>query len=889
MLSAAGSDEDVQQRLQNAKKRYQADLLQQMQEREAAREAEKSRKRKEDEEERVRLNKEIERERVSHACRYKLRRECLTSCNKLFFCASPQPPGLLLVDMQLEKEEEEAKQLSKSKQLAAANVAAAWPLRQRRSLQATGCSSRCDIAQPDRQWPARSMLEGLEESGQPVQANTIQFAAENTRQHRAAAETEDHSVVRDKADQQPPLTGVQVERLLALGLEGLKAELKIQTEEMRFLQNQQRQVLQHMHYGTICQNVWNGHGLQRWPADPAQFASRPAALEADSMPMAGREPAEQRCFQDQPAIIRSLLKDAGVSDPEDLMRRLLESGAISLEYDATMPVAGPLQKFSSRGNPPTTEGTQTLGVPAACDRVHRCPSKQSLGIAAKSSCCSMRKFTGEVRQPIQNEGSCCREEAVLVESPEERPLPTLLKRQQQDAGLFARDLNIQQSRPQGQQEVLDGKNSPVPSAQNSAATSPEMELRCQRKEADLRQCRDVRQAPENKASGVPADRRWRLNELRACVTHGFPPPPPRMPSGRLRDAKGEVPWNITDSWCTSDCESELPCQTVPLSYTSGCSKLPVQQDLPKRCLARQIHTVLRDGWLPASQMECLEASTAQTVTTEEQMRPSKPQQDLYMELLARVEHGRAYEGIRVAQEHASRSAQKEEQSSQPVSEPHEAYRQPQPVPTITEMACDSGRILPDKASLCATADRRICRALSVNAAPLRLQQLHSLEDRIRQLYNTSGSPKERCLRQLEAASSHLHVQGSRHHTGSAPHPQERFKSRLSWEADTAFPIDEGARVQCHVTQTQVNTFGPRPFAPLLQPPLRSASQRGGHHNAKGNPDSSNPTPAQPPNKHALPLQQPGSVSTATTPNKRRSRLSRILGGMLLRSNSRSRP
>lgn len=57
------SDDADRQRL-SAKKRYQADLLQQMREREAQREAEKLRRFREDEEERIRLEREVERERV---------------------------------------------------------------------------------------------------------------------------------------------------------------------------------------------------------------------------------------------------------------------------------------------------------------------------------------------------------------------------------------------------------------------------------------------------------------------------------------------------------------------------------------------------------------------------------------------------------------------------------------------------------------------------------------------------------------------------------------------------------------------------------------------------------------------------------------------------------
>lgn len=57
-------EETDTQRSRNAKKRYQAELLQQMQEREEARKAEKARRKKEDEEERLRLSIEVERERV---------------------------------------------------------------------------------------------------------------------------------------------------------------------------------------------------------------------------------------------------------------------------------------------------------------------------------------------------------------------------------------------------------------------------------------------------------------------------------------------------------------------------------------------------------------------------------------------------------------------------------------------------------------------------------------------------------------------------------------------------------------------------------------------------------------------------------------------------------
>ncbi|KAL8452394.1 hypothetical protein Emed_001399 [Eimeria media] len=823
------------QRQLDAKKRYQADLLQQMQEREARREAEKSKRKKEDEEERMRLSIEIERER-------------------------------------LEKEEEEAKQLIKSKQLAAANVAAAEstlkPLRSRPTVRVLPENELFHSGQPG---PLKSRSFG----GEPGQCDE-QLHKESVRASPDEAEQPAHlrnGLIEEKAVR----PSIASELQFALDLDTLKAELRMQSEEMRTLQNQQRQVLQHMQYHNQFQNVLNGRQRQRWLPGPAEYSCAP-----EVMPTIARTSVSQRQLQRQNALIISLLRDAGVPNFEQVAKRLVESGLLNAGYDSALHRTESWERLTYDVNSETDAKTGVTPGCAdeGCGDLRSCPSKQHLtrGLS-KSSCCSVHCAAPEAAQPTHNE-----EEMKFVEDPEERPLPTLMKRQQQHVKPPVTSAQQQQSQVQKSRQFL--KPSPVASATNSSCNSRCAEAHGPEGAAEQRQGRAFKGVHKFETPQASCERRWKLNELWACVTSGFPPPPSRAPAKQIDIADGASAFYAENSWCTSDCESELPCHTVPLPPATESFKPGFQISMPYRAAQRSRQRMQKSGWLPPSQMEYLDLSTTQTMTSEEQAVPGQSEQDLYMALLSKVVHGRAYEGIRVAQRKRYQPKQEDISPVEFLPEELSVFDGGMLLQNPTEMDCPPRSDLPNKVHDAPAESHDLLRALSDNAAPLRLQQLYNLEKQNRQRY-ASESPKARFLKRLEAASNRQQVHESQQDAVTVLRNQDRFKSRLSWEADTAYPLDEGLRKQWPITQAQVKSFGSR-LSDLPPRPTPSPDTKRDNNPSSCSPDSLKPTPAKPPKKHALPTSNPARSSSLTASNTRRSKFSKVFGGMLLRTGSRTR-
>ncbi|KAL8455674.1 hypothetical protein Emag_000496 [Eimeria magna] len=737
------------QRQLDVKKRYQADLLKQMQEREAQREAEKCKRKKEDEEERMRLSKEIERER-------------------------------------LEKEEEEAKQLIKSKQLAAANVAAAEstvkPLRSRPTVRVIPES---DSFYPRQPGPLKSRSFGGEE-GQCEE----QLHKETVRAPQDEAKQPAHLLNEIEAKAVRPSMASELQ--FALDLNTLKAELRMQSEEMRILQNQQRLVLQHMQYHNHVQSVLDGRQRQRWLQGPAKYSFAP-----DVMPPIARTSVSQRQLQRQSALIISLLRDAGVPNSEHVAKRLVESGLLNAGFDSTLHRAESWERLTYDVNSETDAKTGVTPGCAdeSCD-LRSCPDKQHLtrGLS-KSSCCSAHCSAPEAPQPTHNE-----EETKFVEDPEERPLPTLMKRQQQHIKPLV--TSVQQQRSQPQKSKQFSKPSPVASATNSSCNSRCVEAQGPEGAAEQHQGRAFRGLQKLEVPEASCERRWKLNELWACVTNGFPLPPSRSPVRQLHTVDGASTFHPENSWCTSDCESELPCHTVLLQPATGSVKPGSHISMPYQCARRLKQKTQKRGWLPPSQMEYLDSSTTQTTTSEEQSAQEQGDQDLYMALLSKVVHGRAYEGIKVAQKKRFQPKQENISPMEFLPEHLGAFETGMLLQNPTEKGCHSRSDLNNEGHDSTPESHDLLRAFSDNAAPLRLQQLGNLGNQNHQRY-AGGSPKDRCLKRLEAASKRQQIHASRQDAATVLRNQERFKSRLSWEADTAYPLDEGLRKHWHVTQVQL--------------------------------------------------------------------------------------
>lgn len=794
--------------------------------------------------------------------------------------------------LQLEKEEEEARQSMNSKQLAAAKVTAAESnLRKSRSRQTIGVIPELVAARSVRQSRLLSQRGDAEVVEQTQRDGTAQLASDNGRQ-KSTLKADELCNFYDKPDccgmpHRGPANGVTDCRFVS-DLERLKDELRMQAEEMRILQHQQRQVLQHMHYGNVFRGGWKEWERLRPPSETQEYFSSQRGLKESCMLLHGQNKLAQNAFQRRCALTTLLLKQAGVSEPEELTRSLVESGVIPLMCENTVQGMELMNKAFLQGKTAAAgQVTRTMGFMSSCadeasEDVHRCPSTELLSRRlSKSNCNSAQFAAGEKRENAELGDQS------IGEDPEERPLPALSRRQQQHTEQPVPSSNVQQQRPVGQPEDGFLKNSPSAPVTGSSGKSRSVELDCQHAATAGLNRRATRQGRDGKTAKAPADRKWRLNELWACVNNGLPLPSPRRPCGQPQGEGEDGPWCTDQSWCSSDCRSELPCQTVILPTTEDCGKPFAADPLPKERTIGQKNGVPKSELLHFSQMECLEESTTQTAFSQELGGLSQGQQELYMALLSKLCLGRAVESIKTDTKQPCQSIQNDGNLGQPLLELQEAA---QPLLDHRSTAEAYRNFEVEASHKCPSVDteyQRICRALSLNAAPLRLQQLHVIEESIRRQYDTNASPQERCLRQLEALSIRQQAQESRANASTAQCAQQRFKSRLSWEADTAFPLDEGSKAQSRVTQAHVKAFGPRPFAPALLPPLHPVPGRD-HHNSSATPDSSSPKPAVPPRKRALHSDKPNHAPSVTTSNRRRSRLSRVFGGMLIRSNSKTR-
>ncbi|KAL8275092.1 hypothetical protein Esti_000971 [Eimeria stiedai] len=771
------------QRQLDAKKRYQTDLLQQMQERKAQREAEKCKRKKEDEEERMRLRIEIERERVRSS-----QSNFLTLSLQVSYFLNLYPfklPNVSVAALQLEKEEEEAKQLIKSKQLAAANVAAAEstvkPLRSRPTIKVLPESDPFHSSQP-------GLLRSGSSGGEP------DHSEEQLHKGTVRAPTDEldqPAHLQHVIKKVPVRPSIASELQFALDLDTLKAELRMQGEEISILQNQQRQVLQHMQYHKQLQSVLSGRQRQRWLQGPAEYSFAP-----DVMPTIARTSVSQRQLQRQCALVISLLRDAGVPNSEHVAKRLVESGLVNAGYDATLHRSESWERLTYDVN---SEAEAKTGVTPGCAEencgdLRSCPSKEHMRRRlSKSSCCSAFCAAPEAPHLAHNEG-----ETKFVEDPEERPLPTLMKRQQQRVEPPV--ISVQRQRLQPQKSGPFSKSSPLASATNSSCNSRCIEAQGLKGAAVERQGRATEGLQRVDVPEASCERRWKVNELWACVTSGFPLPPSRSPAGQADISGGASAFYPTNSWCTSDCELEIPCHTVLLPAATGSFKPGIQISVPHQVAQRSKQNAQKKGWLPPSQMEYLDSSTTQTATSEEQDAQGQSEQDLYMALLSKVVHGRAYEGIKVAQRNRYQPMQEDISPVKFLPEQLSAFGKGMLLQNPTEKDFHSGVDIPSEGRD-STTSRDLPRALSDNAARLRLQQLYNLENQSRQRYS-SESPKARCLRRLEAASNRQQIHEGHQSSAAVLRNQERFKSRLSWEADTAYPLDEGVRERSHVTQVQ---------------------------------------------------------------------------------------
>ena len=608
--------------------------------------------------------------------------------------------------------------------------------------------------------------------------------------------------------------------------------------------------------------------------------------------------AEQDTFQAQYALVTTVLKNAGVSDPEDVLRRLAQCGAISMSCDPECPAVVPVNKgvpchynSAAHDRPEQLEGPSTREG-QSCGAPHFSSIKLPLSRGmSNSSFCLIPESTQEaLPQHAKDECPGSKQEGTQVEDPEERPLPTLLKRQQQPAQKqrqpdpHLRDGVVHRQPEQVQQQPIKTIKHPEGSTERECGTPVEAYVQGKWEDADERPCRAVGQTKLNTSADMPADRRWRFNDLWACLSHGFPPPPALRPIIRVRDKGCDDVLSVTNSSFISEYESELPCQTILLPHASERATPTV--DKRQQCVTRHIETFSKDGWLPSSQMESLEVSTAHTHMPEENGRLIRQEQELCETFVPWVEGGGQYGGIGLANETAILMARKGTDDSRlELSNAHQE-RQPLMPPADADFSGSKNGLRESR--LCSINDKQICRALSVDAAPLRLQQLRQWDSQIRQRYTVHIPPKERCFNHLQAVANQTQPQGSPKQNSSRPRAQERFKSRLSWEADTALPLDEGFLAQSHVTTAEVNTLGRRPFAPLLQAPVAPTSLDGHNPSTQATLENSSPTPSKPPSKHALPLHISTRSSSVNATNKK-SRLARaFLGVMLPRSNSRTR-
>ncbi|CDJ28450.1 LOW QUALITY PROTEIN: uncharacterized protein EMH_0040930 [Eimeria mitis] len=518
---------------------------------------------------------------------------------------------------------------------------------------------------------------------------------------------------------------------------------------------------------------------------------------------------------------------------------------------------------------------QLLEGPSTCETLrcgapHCSSTKQSLSRGlSNSSCCSLHEGTAEVpTQHGKRECTSNKKDGTYVEDPEDRPLPTLLKRQQQplhtqrQPGSQLPENVVQHRREQLQQQPMKTANRPEASAEKESDTVVETGVKGKWEgAADERPCRAVGRAKVSNSTNMPADRRWRFNELWACLSHGFPPPPALGPIIRVSDKDRDDPLSVTSSWCTSECESELPCQTILLPHASNCTTPPVGKRV-QQCIARQIETFSKDGWLPTSQMETLEESTGQTCMPDEHDQLSRKEQDLYKAFAPRMENGGAYEGISVANERATLMTRRIPETSR--FDAFDARRERVPETPPADVDFNRGKSVLREDRLFLTNDQQICRALSVGAAPLKLQQLRQWDSHIRQKYNADMSLRERYLHQLNAVAGHRQAPGRSFQNASLP------------------------RAQPHLKNAELKPPAHRPLAPELQAKSSPTTGEASIPSAQGKAEAFSPRPAKPPNKHALPVQKSARSSSVSVINKK-SRFTRaFLGAMLPRSSSRTR-
>lgn len=665
-----------------------------------------------------------------------------------------------------------------------------------------------------------------------------------------------------------PVNGVDVERLIVLGLEALQAEVRMQTEEMRFLKNQQRQVLQQIHKGNGTGNVWcecerQDSSVQAGDCRPQFSSSHPRSFLFNSA-----IPAHQRELQNRRALITLMLRNAGVSDPEDLVRRLADSGIIFLSSDAASSGAVPISAFPCHfANEVSDAAAQAGDDSSLCNAekswsLHHSPTKHSLSRGpSKSSCCSLREITAETFHHLtKDENLRAKQENAPGENPEDRPLPTLLKCQQQwKASRLLCHAAKQSQCLEPQQDAAETKWSGA-LTQRSNHRFVDNEVQGQG-EGEARQYRHVLTKQLSKSLELPADRKWRLNELCACISHCVPQTSSHGPTTCDPGTDCAARY-IFNSYCTSQCESELPCQTIILPYTTECARLPVGQKQSKARVPRHLEPVAKDGWPSISEMETLEGSTAQTEMPEEHICHTKP---------TKVESGRVWGRSGAAQETTGLTGHKSFDTG------------------IARLVAEFNRNQIDSVfdQVSASDTRPTCTASSVNAAPIKFQEPLELECQVLQQFSASEAPSAQSFRRSRVATSHPQVQDGPVRTYSLPHAQERLKSKLSWEADTALPVDEGSPAQSHAMKAQSSKFGPRPSATSQQPPLAVSAQQGDHQNTPECIENFSPIPATPPNKHALPTKN-NCAPPAAVSNGSKSWISRGFGGRLARSNSRPR-
>ncbi|CDJ49448.1 hypothetical protein, conserved [Eimeria brunetti] len=853
LLSFSEAD-NGQQRIKDAKKKYQADLLKQMRERAAEREAEKCRRKREDEEERIRLSREIEQERLA-------------------------------------KEEEDARQLVRSKQLAEANVAAAGPPKQRHSHQASNAPLESDLYSRQESMLSRRTIRDQEYAEQPHREDTVSILPEIKLRPDPENGLRRYEISRGRLGQQMPGTGVEAERCLLLGLEALQAEVRMQTEEMRCLKNQQDRVLQHIHpFRNVCCERQGCHANAK-----DSCAWHPSA-HSRTTGMNTKMTADQHDIQAQYAFVTTVLKNAGVSDPEEMMRRFAESGAISMGCDLACPGMTPMDKIPCPYNhaAPDVPGQLVAGPSTweaqRCGASHFSSNNVPLSRGpSNASCCSIHEVKQGVLPQYSKDGLACnKRDGTQVEDPEDRPLPTLLKRQQQPLHKEREPLPhpcdgaVHHQREQVHQHPIRTVKRPEESAEEGSGTSVEAGVKGKCEGTDERPCRAAGRTKMNNSANLPADRRWRFNELWACLSHGFPPPPALGPIVREPEKDRDDPLSATNSWCTSECESELPCQTILLPHALDC-RPPNVGKRALQCVTRQVETISKDGWLPSNQMETLEESTAQSYVPEEHGQLSRQERELYEALIPRVEGWGEHAGIIVANGRVALASRGRAATSR--FEAFNAHQPKQPLLPPAEVDFSESGKLSRENRLCSTNDEQICRELSVDAAPLKLQQLRQWDSQIRQRYNGDAPLKERCLQHLQAIANQTQAQMRPVPSAFSSRAQDRFKSRLSWEADTALPMDEGSPALPHIRQAEA---GSRPFAPHDQAPTSPTGREEHNPSAHSNAESTSPTPAKPPSKHALPLQNPTRSSSVNVNNKK-SRFARALGGVTLpRGNSRTR-